>query len=65
MQTPPKPIQLALEATAIICRERPIKQTDPEDRTKHTYSYFLAAKKMMQKANFIKRLKKYDKETIT
>lgn len=65
MQKPPHAVQLAVEAVVIINRERPMKVTDPNDKSKISYDYFEAGKKMMKDPHFLRKLQRFDKESIT
>jgi dynein heavy chain len=65
MQKPPYPVQLAVEAVVIINKEKPTKVTDPNDKSKISFSYFETGKKMMKDPNFLKKLQKFDKDSIS
>ena len=64
MQKPPHPVQLAVEAVVIINKEKPVKVSDPNDKSKISFDYFEAGKKMMKDPNFLKKLQKFDKDSI-
>jgi dynein heavy chain len=64
MQKPPLAIKLVLEAVAIINRQAPVRVQDPEDRSQVRMDYFEAGKKMMNNPKFIKKLLKFDYDTL-
>jgi dynein heavy chain len=65
MLHPPEPIKLAVEATAILNREKPVKVNDPEKKGSYIYDYFEAGKRMMNNPKFIKKLEIYDRDSLT
>lgn len=64
MLHPPEPIKLSVEATAILCREKPVKVNDPNNKGAYIYDYFEAGKKLMNNPKFLKKLEKFERESL-
>jgi dynein heavy chain len=64
MQKPPLAIRLVLEAVAILNRQTPVRVQDLDNRSNFRMDYFEAGKKMMNNPNFIKKLTKFDYNSL-
>ena len=64
MQKPPHGVKLAVEAVAMINKEKPVKVIDLQDKSKTTLDYYEAGKKMMKDSHFIQKLQRFDKNSL-
>ncbi|OMJ79537.1 hypothetical protein SteCoe_20429 [Stentor coeruleus] len=64
MHNPPEAVRLTLEAVAIMNKQKPVRQKDPDNPGVTKIDYYESGKKLLYINKFIEKLKKFDRNSL-